>query len=147
MDKTELVSSIQQIRDLAERCLAALDNHTPPKRIAKRPNTSLLRPKAMSVDFDTPMRPFIRQHAKGMNGQKKFTLLLSWHVKGDLKQEVPLAKIEKHWNTMKSKDMLGMEFNLAFSGRARDEGWVHCKRTGFYSLRANWKEIFKSSNG
>lgn len=146
MNKSELVSSIQQIRDLAEKCLAGLRDSTGPPKIIKGQTSAPRASRQMGVDFDKPMRPFIMKYAKGMSGAKKFTLLLSWLAKGDLKKEVALSEIRKSWNTMKSKDLLGIGFNRVFPDRAKNKDWVDSKKKGFYHLRPDWKDIFESSN-
>jgi hypothetical protein len=146
MDKAKLISSLQQIKDLAEECLTDIQDAAKPQRIARKPSAPIRDPKSASIDFDIPLRPFIKQYAKGMNGQKKFTLLLSRLVKGDQEKEVALSEIEKCWNTMKSKDLLGMEFNRKFSGEAKNNDWVNSKKTGFYHLRPRWINILKTSN-
>ncbi len=48
---------------------------------------------------------------------------------------------------MKSKDLLGMDFNRFYVGEAKDNDWVDSQKKGYYYLRPNWKEIFESSNG
>jgi len=146
MDKAKLISSLKQIKELADECLAGFQDSAEPKRVAKRSAISSPKPRPTKIDFDKPMRPFIKEHAKGMNGQEKFTLLLSWLVKGDLNKEAALSEIKKNWNKMKSKDLLGMDFNYFFPGEAKDNDWVECKKKGFYNLRPDWKKIFASSN-
>lgn len=93
------------------------------------------------VNFDKPLRPFMKQYVtKNMSGAKKFTLLLVRLTKGDLKKEVALAEIEKQWSKMTS--IVGTEFNRFFPSAAKDNDWVESKRKGSYNLRPNWKEIF-----
>jgi len=148
MNKTELISSIQQIKDLAEKCLESLgESSASSQQTPKKPNDPVLTPKPLSIDFDIPMRPFIKKYAKGMSGAKKFTLLLSRLVNGDLKRELALSEIEKYWNKMKSKNLLSMDFNRYFSAEAKNNDWVDSKKKGFYNLRPSWKGIFKSFNG
>lgn len=95
------------------------------------------------IDFEIPIRPFIKQNAKGLSGDKKFVLLVSYLSKGDPRKEIELEKVEGIWNTMKAMDLLGGKFNRAYSNRAKDNDWVDAKKTGTYILRPTWKEIFK----
>ncbi|MCX6570513.1 MAG: hypothetical protein NT006_03705 [Candidatus Aminicenantes bacterium] len=147
MDKAKLISSLQQIKNLAEECLGGFQDAAKPQRIAKTPSIPLHDPKPARIDFDKPLRPFIKQYAKGMSGAEKFILLLSRLVKGDLEQEVALVDIVNQWNKMKSESLLSMDFNRCYSSLAKDYDWVESKKKGFYNLRPDWKEIFESSNG
>jgi hypothetical protein len=96
------------------------------------------------IDFDIPLRPFVKKYTKGMSGPKKFTLLVAWFVKGDLKKEAALSEIRKNWNKMSSKTLLNMKFNLFYTNQAKENDWVDSKRKGFYNLRPNWKGILQS---
>jgi hypothetical protein len=95
------------------------------------------------IDFDIPLRPFVKKYIKGMSGPKKFTLLVSWFAKGDLKKEIALSEIRRNWNKMRAKTLLNMKFNLFYTSQAKENDWVESKRKGFYNLRPSWKEIFK----
>jgi len=147
MDNNKLISLLQQIKDLVEESIAILKGSAKHQRVAKNPTIPLHALKPTSLDFDKPMRPFIKQYAKGMSGPKKFTLLLSRLVKGNLKQEITLEEIEKNWNKMKSEDLLGMDFNRSFAGRAKNNDWVDSNRRGVYNLRPSWMAILKGFNG
>lgn len=95
------------------------------------------------IDFNIPIRPFIKRYAIGMNGQKKFTLLLARLTKGDLKKEATLSEVRGHWKRMEGKKFMGMEFNRFYSAEARENDWVESKKNKFYNLRPFWKDIFK----
>ncbi len=97
----------------------------------------------MQIDFDKPLRPFMKNYAKGLSGPKKFVLLLSRLTRGDLKNEVELKDIQKHWNRMTSKDLLGIKFNLFFSAQARNNDWVESKKKGVYNLRPSWRQALE----
>lgn len=144
MDKTELISSIQQIKDLAEKCLDGLGGFKPSRQIPKTSTDPGRTSKPPSIDFDVPMRPFVKMFSKGMSGAEKFTLILSHLAKGDLKREIDVKIIEKHWNKMKT--LLGMDFNPCLTVRAKDGDFIESKKKGFYNLRPNWKRILKSFN-
>jgi len=106
------------------------------------PSAPARTPKAPSIDFDIPIRPFTRKYAKGMSGPQRFALLLARLVKGDLKKEVRLKEIETKWNAMTAL-MERMEFNRFFPSQAKDRDWVESKQRGSYNLRPNWMQIFE----
>jgi hypothetical protein len=146
MDNAKLTSSLQQIKSLVDECLAGLGDSTKPKRATKETPAPSLAPKPLSIDFDIPLRPFIKKYARGMGGPAKFVLLLSRLTKGELKQEVAIEEIQEHWDKMKAKSLLGIGFNRFYSGAAKDNDWVESKKRGFYNLRPSWKDIFKNTN-
>lgn len=85
---------------------------------------------------------------QGRKFKLKFLGVLFSHiVKGDLKAEVGLKKIENQWNRMKSKSLLAINFNRFFAARAKENDWVDSKKIGIYNLRPDWKKIFKRSSG
>jgi hypothetical protein len=137
----QTLSKLQEARALLDECIAELGG----KR--SRANRKTARPIAPikpsgKPDFTQPLRPFIKRHAKEMSGPKKFTLVLSWLAKGDLKKEVALKDIHKQWDRMTTRSLLGMEFNRFYAGQAKDNDWVESKKQGFYNLRPSWHEIF-----
>jgi hypothetical protein len=142
MDKAKLISSLQQIKALADECLACLGNSTKPKRTMKQPPALSRAHRSLSLDLTKPIRPFIKRYAKGMSGPKKFVLLLSRLAGGDAKKEVAIEEIQKHWNKMKAKSLLGLDFNNFYPANAKDNDWVESKKRGFYNLRPSWKDIF-----
>ena len=81
----------------------------------------------------------MKSYSQGMNGQKKFTLLLARLAKGDLTKGIPLTEIEAHWKKMTA--IMEMDFNRFFTSKARDEDWVESSK-GQYKLRPGWKAIF-----
>ena len=100
--------------------------------------------KVIDIDFGKPLRPFVKQYAKGLSGPKKFVLLLSRLAGGDVKKEVGIEEVKKHWNKMKAKSLLGLDFNTFYPTRAGENDWVETKKKGIYNLRPSWKDIFKS---
>ena len=96
---------------------------------------------AATVSMSSPIRPFVRKHARDMGGAQKFTLLLAHIAKGDTKKEVALATIQKQWNKMKGT--LG-DWNRAHSTRAKDQEWVDSPKNGMYVLLSGWKGIFNA---
>lgn len=89
-----------------------------------------------------PIRPFVKRYGARLNGQQKFTLLVAFLAGGDINKKVPLEEIEKEWNRMTGKGLLGMKFNRFYTGRAKENDWVNTEKTGLYHLRPSWKAIF-----
>jgi hypothetical protein len=98
---------------------------------------------AKSLILSKPIRPFVKSYSKNLSGSKKFVLLVAWLAKGDLKKQIPLSEIKKRWGQMTA--ILEMEFNLFFTGDAKDKDWVETKSKGLYSLRPGWRDILKKS--
>jgi len=94
-----------------------------------------------SASLSSPLRPFIKKHARGMGGSQKFTLLLAHMVKGDTRKEIALATIQKQWGKMKV--LLG-KWNGAHTIRAKEHEWVDSPKTGMYVLLTGWKGIFNA---
>lgn len=143
MAKKDLIEKLQQIKRLAEECLADFEPGSPASKKAKKPTTASRTKAPSRIDFKKPLRPFIKLYSKGMSGPKKFTLLLARLAEGDLKKQVALSELQAHWNKMMSKSLLGMEFNRFFPAQARENDWVESKKKGLYNLRPSWNEIFR----
>jgi hypothetical protein len=139
----KLIATLQQIKTLADECLEHIGDSAKPKRLSKKPFARSSPASPVSIDFDKPLRPFIKQYARGLSGPKKFVLLLSRLVEGDLRKEVAIEEIQKHWNKMKAKSLLGLEFNRFYPARAGENDWVETKKKGFYNLRPNWKQAIE----
>ena len=101
----------------------------PPKSAAKPP-----------VNFSTPIRAFVKQHASDLSGSQKFALLVAYLAKGDSDKEVLMVDVEKRWNKM--KPLLGGKLNRAHSTRAKENGWVDSPKHGVYVVLPSWKGIF-----
>ncbi len=143
MNRSKLIATLQQIKSLAEKCLEDVSGSVKPKRLTRKSPAHSGPASPVSIDFDKPLRPFIKQYASGLSGPKKFVLLLSRLVKGDLKKEVTIEEIQKNWNKMKAKSLLGLKFNSFYSTRAGENDWVETKKKGFYNLRPNWKQALE----
>ena len=121
--------------------LVAQLQDAPQKQTARSPKQ--LRGNNTSINFETNGRAFVKRYAKNLSGgPKKFVLVLAFLVKGDATKEVSLSEIEKMWNRMKSKALLGMKFNRFFPTTAKENGWVNSQKRGFYNLDRSWKNIF-----
>lgn len=142
MNHAQLTEKLTRIKLLADECLRDLAvsqrQHRVPIVPAPTKTTSTRSP--LNLDFTEPVRPFIKKHASGLSGPKKFTLLLARLVEGDLRKEISLLEVEKAWNGMTAL-MDGMKFNRFYSQQAKDNGWVDTKKKGVYVLRSTWKEI------
>jgi hypothetical protein len=140
VDNQGLVKKILEIKELADECLAALASKESEAK-KQRQTTTRAQSNPARLDFNMPLRPFIKKYAKGMSGPKKFTLLLARLAQADLKTELSLGQIETDWNKMTSAQLLGMKFNRFYSVQAKDNDWVESKRKGFYNLRPGWQRI------
>lgn len=102
---------------------------------ARQPGTTKAGKALTEIDFDLPLRPFLKAYSKGKSGSVKFTLLLAHFAKG--KADVPVRKVdlEQAWNQVTAH--LG-RFNPAHTTRARDQGWVDSPKKGEYVLRPDW---------
>ncbi len=147
MNKIELIKKLQQAQKIINECLVELSAKIRIKETKKAPflpNEKMFKGvKVEDINFDMPLRPFVKKYGKGMSGPKKFTLLVARLAKGDLKKEIALFEVQKHWNKMKAKTLLGMKFNRFYPGRAKDNDLVESRRKGFYNLRPSWVDIFK----
>jgi hypothetical protein len=91
------------------------------------------------VDFDLPVRAFIKKYAHAMSGPKRLTLMVAWMAKGQPNVQVARAEASKTWNKMKG--LMGGAFNSAYETRARDNGWLNSPKTGVYTLLPSWQEV------
>ena len=140
----DLVRHIQGARDALDAALAILTGSNPQptkNRATKKPSSSLSGPRPGALDLTMPLRAFVKKYSGGMNGAKKFTLLLAHLSGGDPSKTANLADIEAQWNRMTAKGLLGMKFNRLYSSEARDNDWATAVKPGVYSLRPSWKEI------
>ncbi len=143
MNPKNLAAKLENIKMLADECLAAL-NLLEGTSSLKKAHRALLKENRLNLkpDFTMPIRPFIKKYAKGMSGPKKFTLILAYMAKGDKSIQVPLEGIKNAWDKMTSSSLLGMKFNRFYSGQAKDNDWVESKKSGSYNLRPLWMDIF-----
>lgn len=133
---------VEQAHVLLGRVLIALGEEPPTTGRLKRRSSAPVKAAAYSVDFDTPFRAFVKQHASGMSGARKFTLLAAYISKGDVKKSVDLAEIKQHWSKVKAKGLLGMDFNPKYTSEAKEHDRVDAS-AGAYVLRPSWKDIFE----
>lgn len=96
-------------------------------------------PRAASTtpDLDLPLRPFLKQYARGRSGAAKLTVLIAHIAQGKTDVAVDSADLQSAWN--RATAFLG-EFNRAHATRAKDNGWIDSLKHGEYVLRESWKE-------
>jgi|SRR6266853_1142381 len=142
---SDLVGKLTQVRALIEEAIAQAGGGAGKSKAAvgssKRKARNTLG--VPHLDFEKPMRAFVKAHANNLSGTKKFVLLVARLAQGDLKKEVPLEEVQKQWKRMTSKSLLGLDFNTFYSTDAREKDWVDSKKKGSYNLRPSWKDIFR----
>ena len=139
MDARELIEHAQR---LLEQALAALESVESSAAKPKARAARAAKPAATKIDFSMPFRAFIKRHAGGMSGARKFVLIVAYIAKGDEKVSVDLAEIKRHWNKVTAKGLLGLDFNYKYTSEAKENDWVDAT-SGAYVLRPAWKEIFQ----
>ena len=113
----------------------------PQKQSAK--SSKQVRGSNASIHFDMNERAFVKGYATNLSGgHRKFVLVLAFLAKGDTSKQVSLNEIQRLWNRMKSKTLLGMKFNRFFPTTAKEHGWVQSQKRGVYTLDRSWKNIF-----
>jgi len=141
MEKEKIIQNLDTILRLAEECRRRLVKGSEPQK-KLLPKEKKRQDESINIDLEMPMRPFIKKYGKDLSGSKKFTLLLAYLSKGKQEKEINLEEIEKYWNKMTAKNLLGMKFNRFYTGEAKDNDWVESKKKGIYSLRPSWRGIF-----
>ncbi len=142
MSREKLISKVNEMKTIAEQCLTLLAGETDPTLIHGRGTTAACEQRE-ELDFNKPIRPFMKCYSKNLGGSKKFVLLVAWLAKGDLKKQIALSEIKKQWSQMTA--ILEMNFNLFFTGDAKDRDWVETKTKGIYNLRPAWRDVLKKS--
>lgn len=97
-----------------------------------------------SFDFSMQERAFVKRHANGLSGPRKFVLLVAYFSKGKVGQDVLLRDIEIAWNRMTAPALMAGKFNRFYSNAARVNDWVETKKSGVYSLRPSWDRAFNA---
>lgn len=140
----DLLARLYQARALVDDCIADIQGQ-PRRRLARTPShasQAKSAPAPRDLDFEANERAFVKAHARGLSGPKKFVLLLAHLTKGKLGVDVELKNIEKHWNRMTAPNLLDGKFNRFYTNSAKESGWVNTKKQGMYSLRPQWRDIF-----
>jgi hypothetical protein len=127
---------------LAEAIALARSGPRSAKAAPNHPRVASRARAVGQVDFSSNIRAFVKRYAGGMNGPQKFALLLAYLAKGDPSKRISLEEIQRHWNKMTAKNLLGGKFNRFYSATAREHDWVSTEKSGLYHLRPSWREIF-----
>jgi hypothetical protein len=140
-DTQQLVQRIEEARDALDVALKLLKKGGTRSKPVKAVKVIKAAPASAALDFGMPLRAFVKRHSLGLNGAKKFTLLLAYLTKGNSAKTVSLSEIESHWNKMTGKGLLGMKFNRLYTSQARENDWASTEKAGTYRLRPSWKAI------
>lgn len=136
-----IIERLERIKTLVERTIQLARDR---KRRIPLPKQHRTSPRGDdTVDFAIPLRPFIKKYGRGMSGPKKFALLLARITGGDLSKNVSLDEIQRQWNKMTAKGLLGMKFNRFYSSAAKENDWVNTEKNGLYHLRPSWTEVLR----
>ena len=103
--------------------------------------TGSRKSSSVKANFSTPMRAFVKAHARTLSGPKKFALLVAYLSKNNPEKTVPFTDIESNWNKMTG--LLG-KYNPAHSTRAKDNGWVDSPKQGVYVIVPGWEVILNA---
>lgn len=147
MNQKNVIQKIKQIKVLLEECLVELSAQQDKKLRDANKDFDLQNDTITGIDFDfeIPLRPFIKRHARGLSGPKKFVLLLAWLTKGDENKEIPLVELRARWDKMKGASLLGFKFNRFYSAEAYENNWVEKTKRGMYKLQLGWHKILHHS--
>ena len=143
MDRDRLIATLRQIKSLIDRTIEEIEQEGSKSKRLPVPRRGR-RAKVAEISFSTNLLAFMKQHARGLSGDQKFTLLLARLVEGNTSQQVPVADLKKRWNRMKV--VLRGRFNAAYANRAKANGWVDTPKHGVYTLSASWKEALNKAN-
>lgn len=139
--QTDLIQMLEQIETLADKCIRQV-SHAPQKQreVKQSRKKSQNTPSVRQMNFNLNSRAFVKKYATSLSGPKKFVLILAYLSKGQVSKEISLANIKKMWGSMSG--LIGMEFNIFYAGRAKDNGWVDPVKRGVYKLTESGKEMF-----
>jgi hypothetical protein len=109
----------------------------------QRAKRSAVHTSAPQLDYGLNERAFMKAHGR-MSGQRKFVLLTAYIARGKVGAEVTLGDIQRLWKRMTAR--LG-RFNLSYTIRAKENGWVNTRKKGVYMLTTSWKGALAAENG
>ena len=134
----DLTRKLEQIRLIVQECLVALSSSSAAKNEARKPRGSRTAGSSQ-IDFDLPVRAFMKAYAKPVSGHARFALLIVRLAKGKEGVDISMKEINHEWN--KIRGLLGGELKRIYSTRAKENGWVDSKKHGVYTLRHSWRHI------
>lgn len=135
MHEKNINEVIKRIEKLEAAVFSSESNRGKTKKSGKKPD----------LNFSINSRAYVKRFAKDLGPSQKFVLLLAYLTKGKISDEVPNHVIEKLWNSMTSKDLLGYKFNRKYSLDAKNEGWIDSKKRGFFILTNEWEEAYEAN--
>lgn len=141
MNNTELEKQLQIIKKATEQALSLLGIEEV-SDLKARPITPMVTDTAeVEIDFSMQSRAFFKKYAKGLSGTKLFVLMVAYFVNQNGSEVVALSDIQKEWSKMMG--IVKYKFATTFAMRAKENDWLSSPKSSFYSLRPNWKDIFK----
>ena len=137
-----LSAKLDELRGILDECVQLIKLPTR-KRSAIRAAPHAPIRASVSLDFKINPKAFAKKYCRKLSGPKKFVLLVAYLSAGDANKEVSVRDVEKLWNRMTDKSLLGAQFNGAFANRAAANNWIHPIRYAFYKLQPSWKEVLE----
>lgn len=143
MNNTELQKQLQIIKKAAEQALSLLGvEESTSDDVQVRPVTATATDGAeIDIDFSMQSRAFFKKYAKGLSGTKLFVLMVAYFANQQGSEVVALSDVQKEWSKMMG--IVKYKFATTFAMRAKENNWLNSPKNSFYSLRPNWKDIFK----
>jgi hypothetical protein len=139
MKKTEILAQLKEARKIIENCISGLGATSDSPVAFNKATTSTAKP--MKIDFGLNERNFVKTYGRGMNGEKKFVLLLAQLTKGKTGSDIETAKVISLWGKMTAKELLGYAYNPKYPTAAKTNGWINSEKYGTYRLCTTWMEI------
>ncbi len=142
MNNTELEKQLQIIKKATEQALSLLgvEENTPGVHVRSgaKPTGDTAE---VEIDFSMQSRAFFKKYAKGLSATEIFVLMVAYFMNQQGGDMASLGDIQKEWSKMKG--VIKYKFSTGFTVRAKERDWVSSPKNSFYSIRPNWKEIFK----
>ena len=139
--RDKIAQRLRQAHELISEAMDLLGDDLSISAPTEKQKKSTAKKPSRDLDFNTPIRPFVKRHAAGLNGAAKFTLLVAHLAQGDESKTISLSDVEGQWNKMTDRALLGMKFNRLYTSEAKNNDWVHAPAKGMYQLRPSWQEI------
>ncbi len=140
MSNTELEKQLQIIKKATEHALSLLgvEENTPihVRSVAEGADT-----EEVEIDFSMQSRAFFKKYTKGLSGPKVFVLMVAYFTNQQDTAIVSFGDIQKEWSKM--TQIIKPKLSTTFALRAKESNWIDSPKNAFYSLRPNWRDIFK----
>jgi len=144
MNNTELEKQLQIIKKATEHALSLLGLE---EKAPIHFHSSVAEPSEsadtaeVDLDFSMQSRAFFKKYTKGLSGPKVFVLMVAYFTNQQGSEVVSLGDIQKEWSKM--TQIIKPKLSNTFALRAKESNWIDSPKNAFYSLRPNWKDIFK----